>query len=169
MLYPHTHAAGKKNEKNSEKAALGTTFMERYLFGDDPDEKRFFKKNQKNPNHSRKFWKDTCLETITGRKKICKKVQKKSPTGAIFGKILVRKRGLFLVNHKKILKKVHFFQPLSFFSGRYLVTAKKGINNISHARKEKNGNNGKKSDHFRIFVEDTCTKPPDGNVNNNAQ
>ena len=99
--------------------------MERYLFGDDPDEKRFFKKTQKNPNHLQNFWKDTCLETITGRKKICKKVQKKSPTRAIFGKILIGKRGGFLINHKKILKKVHFFQPLSFFSGRYLVTAKK--------------------------------------------
>ena len=76
-------------------------------------------------------------------KEICKKVQKESPNGTIFGKILIGKRGGFLINHKKILKKVHFFQPLSFFSGRYLVTAKKGINNISHAKKEKIGNNGK--------------------------
>ena len=112
--------------KKVKKKAPFVTFLERYLFGDDPDEKRFFKKTQKNPNHLQKFWKDTCLETITGRKKICKKVQKKSPTGAIFGKIHVRKRGLFLINHKKILKKVHFFQPLWIFSGRYLVTAKKG-------------------------------------------
>jgi hypothetical protein len=49
------------------------------------------------------------------------------------------------------------------------VTAKNEINNISHARKEKIGNNGKKSDYFWIFVEDTYTKPPGGNVNNNAQ
>jgi hypothetical protein len=49
------------------------------------------------------------------------------------------------------------------------VTAKNEINNISHAGKEKNGKNGKKSDHFRIFVEDTCLERSDGNFNNNAQ
>ena len=70
---------------------------------------------------------------------------------------------------KKIEKKFKIFRPLSFFSGRYLVTAKNEINNISHARKEKIGNNGKKSDHFGIFVEDTCLEQSDGNLNYNAQ
>jgi hypothetical protein len=59
---PHTHAAGKKNEKNSEKAALDPLFLERYLYGSRGDEKKFFEKIQKNLNHSGLFWKDTCLE-----------------------------------------------------------------------------------------------------------
>ena len=61
LLCPHTHAAGKKIKKKAKKAPF-VTFLERYLFGDDPDEKRFFKKTQKNPNHLQKFWKDTCME-----------------------------------------------------------------------------------------------------------
>ena len=63
-------------------------------------------------------------------------------------------------------KKSKKSEPFGAFLERYLFGE---INNISHARKEKIGNNGKKSDYFWIFVEDTYTKPPGGNVNNNAQ
>ena len=99
----------------------------------------------------------------------CKKGQKNSPNGTIFGKILVRRRPGFLLDRKKIEKSSKFSGHFGFFLEDTYTRAEKGINNISHAGKEKNGKNGKKSDHFRIFVEETCLERSDGNFNNNAQ
>ena len=73
---------------------------------------------------------------------------------------------------KKIEKSSKFFGHFGFFLEDTYTRAEKGINNISHAGKEKMGKmekNQKKSDHFRIFVEDTCLERSDGNFNNNAQ
>jgi hypothetical protein len=45
----------------------------------------------------------------------CKKGQKNSPNGTIFGKILVRRRPGFLLDRKKIEKSSKFFGHFGFF------------------------------------------------------
>ena len=70
---------------------------------------------------------------------------------------------------KKIEKKFKIFRPLWIFSGRYLYEGRKRDQQYFPCREGKNGKNGKKSDHFRIFVEDTWLERSDGNFNNNAQ
>ncbi len=130
------------------------------------------KKVRKNQTISKFFWKilgegkgvSTMATTI-----FCKKGQKNSPNGTIFGKILVRRRPGFLLDRKKIEKKFKIFRPLWIFSGRYLVTAKMRSTIFPMPGRKKLEIMEKKSDYFWIFVEDTYTKPPGGNVNNNAQ
>ena len=79
----------------------------------------------------------------------CKKGQKNSPNGTIFGKILVRRRPGFCWIVKKIEKSSKFSGHFGFFLEDTYTRAEKGINNISHAGKEKNGKNGKKSEKVR--------------------
>jgi hypothetical protein len=50
---------------------------------------------------------------------------------------------------KKIEKSSKFFGHFGFFLEDTYTRAEKGINNISHAGKEKNGKNGKKSEKVR--------------------
>ena len=143
-LFGTIRASGKKNQKKSEKIRLFSKFFGRYLVKAKVYQRwqrQFFAKSSKKFPQWDDFWKDTCFGDDRDFCWIVKKIEKSSK----------------------------FFGHFGFFLEDTYTRAEKGINNISHARKEKNGNNGKKSDHFRIFVEDTCTKPPDGNVNNNAQ
>ena len=108
-------ASRKKNRKKSEKKVPLTAFVERYLFGwignkfrcwegNNWENGKKSKKVRKNQTISKFFWKilgegkgvSTMATTI-----FCKKVQKNSPNGTIFGKILVRRRPGFLLDRKK--------------------------------------------------------------------
>ena len=115
------------------------------------------------------FWKDTCMEIEAVEKIFQKKSKKSEPFGTFLERYLFGDDQDFCWIVKKLKKSSKFFGHFGFFLEDTYTRAEKGINNISHAGKEKNGKNGKKSDHFRIFVEDTCLERSDGNFNNNAQ
>ncbi|WP_288593481.1 hypothetical protein [uncultured Victivallis sp.] len=66
-------------------------------------------------------------------------------------------------------KSSKFFGHFGFFLEDTYARAEKGDQQYFPCREGKNGKNGKKSDHFRIFVEDTWLERSDGNFNNNAQ
>ena len=108
-------------------------FFGKILVRSDPgklqaSQKKNRKKSEKSQTVSRFFRKilgegkgvSTMATTI-----FCKKVQKNSPNGTIFGKILVRRRPGFLLDRKKNWKKFKIFRPLWIFSGRYLYEGRK--------------------------------------------
>ena len=87
-------------------------------------------------------------------KEIWEKFKKIRTIWGIFGKILVRDDpGKIQASGKKNQKKSEKIRRFPNFSGRYLVKAKGAA---GKRRKEKTEKSLKKSDHFRIFVEDTC-------------
>ena len=103
------------------------------------------------------------------KKKFVKKFKKNPPMGRFLERYLFGDDQDFCWIVKKIEKKFKIFRPLWIFSGRYLYEGRKRDQQYFPCREGKNGKNGKKSDHFRIFVEDTWLERSDGNFNNNAQ
>ena len=101
------------------------------------------------------------------RKDFSKKIKKIWTIWGFFGKILVRSDpGKLQASRKKNRKKFKIFRPLWIFSGRYLFGTIRAKYRLPERKIEKSQ---KKSDHFRIFVEDTWLERSDGNFNNNAQ
>ena len=70
---------------------------------------------------------------------------------------------------KKLKKVQNFSATLDFFWKILIRGQKKGSTIFPMPGRKKLEIMGKKSDHFRIFVEDTCLERSDGNFNNNAQ
>ena len=135
----------KENWKKFKKIWTIWGFFGKILVRSDPGKlqasgKKKQKKKKKNQTISKFFWKilgeskgvSTMATTI-----FCKKVQKNSPNGTIFGKILVRRRPGFLLDRKKNWKKFKIFRPLSFFSGRYLIRAHRAFYRLPERKIEK--------------------------------
>ena len=71
-----------------------------------------------------------------------KKSKKSEPFGTFLERYLFGDDQDFCWIVKKLKKSSKFFGHFGFFLEDTYTRAEKGINNISHARKEKNGNNG---------------------------
>ena len=119
----------KENWKKFKKIRTIWGIFGKILVRSDPGKlqasrKKNRKKVWKNQTISKFFWKilgegkgvSTMATTI-----FCKKDQKNSPNGTIFGKILVRRRPGFLLDRKKNWKKFKIFRPISFFFWKILV------------------------------------------------
>ena len=92
-----------------------------------------------------------------------KKIQKKRPSIPCFWKDTCME---IEAVEKIFQKKSKKSEPFGAFLERYLFGAILAKYRLPERKIEKSQ---KKSDHFRIFVEDTCLERSDGNFNNNAQ
>lgn len=120
LLSQHPHAAGKKNEEIFKKAALGTTFLERCLFGDEPvlkwsSRKKIEKKSEKSEPFAEFLERYLFGDDHRSKKKFIKKFKKDPPPGQFLERYLFGNECDFCRIVKKIEKSSKFFGHFHFF------------------------------------------------------
>lgn len=163
-------------QKKSKKSEPFGAFLERYLFGTIRAKYRLperkIKKVRKNQTVSRFFRKilgeGKGVSTMATTIFLQKKFKKIPPMGRFLERYLFGDDRDFCWIVKKLKKVQNFPATLDFF-WKILIRGQKNGSTIFPMPGRKKWEKWKKSDHFGIFVEDTCLERSDGNFNNNAQ